>query len=405
MVVCAGGSHTKTGVPAAILITTDQIASVLPPTMLWLKPLLPYIKPIYLDAVTAFCAAEPPGFPDLTGIALGAVFAGGQVGASLVAAEAITQIALHYLWYAMCECISGTTPAPPAPPAAPTDLPTVNPTTVVNPGITTPCWDVTRQMFWSAMSGASMLGIVQPGGHTSIMPKPVPTRITVKLVNGTEGATQAQCSMDLQYIDSGGGILPGFTTGLLAPGATYNVTVIPPAAAASWAWTLQYSTAGIGGATPTNSVTVTITMWCAGQTPSNPNSPCCPPDPNLLGLLTRIQAQVDLIQRQSAPFGYVYGANHAGLTGHGSFAVSDLIGVSVDITAIPAHAGRIDGSPIEYFDLGFVTLGTADGYETSRRLDHEGTLMIPHQAGLFTSVGYTVPPGVTIAIRELVREP
>jgi hypothetical protein len=134
-------------------------------------------------------------------------------------------------------------------------------------------------------------------------------------------------------------------------------------------------------------------------------SPCCPPDPVSQSTLDAILQVVTLIQRQAAPFSYVVGTNHTALTGHGSFAVSGLIGVSVDVTTLPTSYGTRDGSPVELFDVGFVTLGTADGYEMSRRIDHDGALVLPPGAGVYTAVGYTLAPGVVVAIRELVREP
>ena len=114
---------------------------------------------------------------------------------------------------------------------------------------------------------------------------------------------------------------------------------------------------------------------------------------------------VTLIQRQAAPFGYVYGANHTALSGQGSISVADLIGVSVDVTTIPVGTSVEGGTPNQYFDLGYVTLGTTDGYSTSRRIDHDGTLFLPAAAGVFTTIGYTLGAGVVADIRELVREP
>lgn len=138
----------------------------------------------------------------------------------------------------------------------------------------------------------------------------------------------------------------------------------------------------------------------------NPNvNPCCPPDPTTQALLDAILAMVTLVQRQSAPFSYVYGDDHTGLTGNGSFGVSGILGVSVDVTTLPGNYGQDAGTPTQLYDVGFVTLGTADGYSTSRRIDHDGTLLLPPAAGAYTTVGYTLSPGVQVSIRELIREP
>jgi hypothetical protein len=114
---------------------------------------------------------------------------------------------------------------------------------------------------------------------------------------------------------------------------------------------------------------------------------------------------VTLIQRQAAPFAYVYGTNHTALSGSGALDVSGLIGCSVDVTTLPNSYGRAGGVPEELFGLGFVTLGTIDGYETSRHIDHDGTLFLPPGAGAYTKIGYSLSPGVVVSIRELVREP
>jgi hypothetical protein len=150
--------------------------------------------------------------------------------------------------------------------------------------------------------------------------------------------------------------------------------------------------------------TLQIQGFCTSS-PIGPSAGCCPPDPINQAILAQILDMVTLVQRQAAPFAYVYGANHTALSGHGSIAASGLIGVSVDVTTLPGSYGSRDGSPVELFDLGFVTLGTADGYETSRRIDHDGTLILPPQAGAFTAIGYSLSPGVVVAIRELIREP
>jgi len=52
-------------------------------------------------------------------------------------------------------------------------------------------------------------------------------------------------------------------------------------------------------------------------------------------------AMVTLIQRQAAPFGYVPGAIHAGLTGTGVIAIQGLIGCKVDITTLPTQLGDL----------------------------------------------------------------
>jgi len=121
-------------------------------------------------------------------------------------------------------------------------------------------------------------------------------------------------------------------------------------------------------------------------------------------MLDRILGMVTLIQRQQVPFAYVYGSNHTALSGDGELSVSGLLGVSVDVTTLPASYGVADGTPETHFGLGYINLGTDDGWTSARSIDHDGTLLLPSAAGVFTRIGYSLSAGVVVDIRELVRE-
>jgi hypothetical protein len=157
-------------------------------------------------------------------------------------------------------------------------------------------------------------------------------------------------------------------------------------------------------AATTDTIDATERQYCGGARPG-PLQPCCPPDAALSGRIDQILQLVTLVQRQIAPFGYVPGAAHPGLTGHGSFAVQGIIGVKIHLSATNLSGGLRDGSPQELFDQGFITLGTADGFEHSVRVDHQDQLVLPIAAGAFTVVGYSLEVGVTATITELRREP
>jgi hypothetical protein len=175
----------------------------------------------------------------------------------------------------------------------------------------------------------------------------------------------------------------------------YNIPIPAGAGYVVWEFTCT--------ANQTDTANARAQFFCNYQAPIA--VPCCPPDPALVAQVNQIYQMVTLIQRQSAPFGYVYGTNHAGLTGSGELTVADLIGVSVDVTTNPGYTGLIVGDPATIFKVGRVNLGTADGWTVSRDIDHDGSLVLPAQAGVFTKIGYTLNPGVVVAIRELVREP
>lgn len=410
MVVCTGGSHIKANVPEAITITWEYMASLLPAQLSALAPFMPYIKPVAINSVSAFCSVDPPGWPSLTGLTFAAVLAGGEVGAGLVVADALAQILLNSFWYGACECTSMTTPAPPTPPTLPT-IPSLNPPIVVQPPASGTCGrygpgtatlNLSTEMENLIPQGA----LTGPGSITfSSGAVPVPTGVKTYTLSIDPGPL---LSGGLHTLDVY--VVHWTAAGTFVKQDIYHANAgTPRVDTATVGTTVAFMTVNAngyndGGVAHAMTVSAALDFYCA-QTPLTPLSPCCPPDPLLEGILTQILNLVTLIQRQAAPFAYVYGANHTGLTGHGSFAVGQLLGVSVDVTTIPSWGGRIDGSPVEYFDLGFVTLGTADGYEVSRRIDHDGSLVLPPSAGAFTAVGYTLEPGVVVDIRELVREP
>jgi hypothetical protein len=158
------------------------------------------------------------------------------------------------------------------------------------------------------------------------------------------------------------------------------------------------------GTISTDTFDLDLNITCGGGCGSLA-APCCPPDPVLMGLVARLVNAVDLIQRQSVPFGYVPGTVHAGLTGSNVLAVQGLIGAKVDVTTLPAHFGVAAGTPAEHFDLGWLTWGTADGYPQSERIEHNPQLSLPARAGAFTDLAYNLAAGVVATITELKREP
>lgn len=124
-------------------------------------------------------------------------------------------------------------------------------------------------------------------------------------------------------------------------------------------------------------------------------------------VLNKLDALYDPIkatQRVAAPYGYVAGSVHAGLTGKGSFAVSGLLGLAVNVTAIPPGVGLEDGQVVTYFSLGRLALGTTDGNQRDRIISHQHQLFLdcPPSA---TSVAYSLRPGVVATITELKPEP
>jgi hypothetical protein len=79
--------------------------------------------------------------------------------------------------------------------------------------------------------------------------------------------------------------------------------------------------------------------------------------------------------------------------------------VRVDITGGLAALRSVGNLPPYYFGGGYITFGTADGYPSSYRLKHSTLLCMPPRCSAYTKVAYDLPPGVTVTITELVREP
>jgi len=118
---------------------------------------------------------------------------------------------------------------------------------------------------------------------------------------------------------------------------------------------------------------------------------------------TLIRNDVQLIQRQGVPFGYLAATAHAGLTGEGQITVEHLIGVSVEYTTIPSYLGVQLGVPDELLFLGRLNLGSDRGWERRIVLANSPSLVFPISAAI-TKIGYTFAPGIVATITELVRE-
>ncbi len=123
------------------------------------------------------------------------------------------------------------------------------------------------------------------------------------------------------------------------------------------------------------------------------------------GQVQLARADVQLIQRQSVPFGYIVSTVHAGLSGDGTISVQGLIGLAISVTTLPSRAGVLAGDPNVYFSLGWVNVGTADGWFSRQELRHNPQVIFPEDMGAVTLVGYSIPADVTVSITELVREP
>jgi len=340
--------------------------------------------------LSTFCPAGPAAFPTFTVADIEALLSPFPLPGYGVAFNKLKDFVDGLLWPVFCECSGGASTI-----GTPSAYPSGGPQQVPNPAPTVngPCITASQiAITQNAGSGPTFRGF----GNVDPTVTPRIGKVTT-VVSASTGNFNVTFEVRHQtFANATTGHTDTFTQGVGTTVHYFNVDPVYP----SWA---IYSTGAAG--TGNRTATVDIVYYCGDAAPGGAISPCCPPDPTTQAVLDRILGLVTVIQRQAAPFAYVYGSNHTTLTGHGSISVSGLLGVSVDVTTLPSSYGRATGTPEALFDLGYVTLGTADGYEKSRRIDADGTLFLPSHAGVYTTIGYTLSPAVEVSIRELVREP
>jgi hypothetical protein len=395
MSICASGaSRAKSTSAAAVVIDAAYIKSLLPAALVWLYDYLPAFERLELGNVGTFCASDPPTWTVPTSAELFSYLTGGPIGNALQVQGFIGDVARAYIWYQLCECTSGATPAAPAPPSPPANLPAVNPPGVVSLPNAAPCYS------------SSIAGVVVSNGATYSTGGPFwrgrsGTSVVFKLTNTVYSGAGCQIQFGLYWEQTYPSFSVLHTDGYtVLPGGSIQVTL------PVWAETDE-CTIHVVGSTGTGLSTGAwaADVYCGGAAPGLPQVPCCPPDPVLTARVDQILDMVTLIQRQSVPFGYVASTVHAGLTGSGALSVSGLLGCKVDMTTIPSSYGQSAGTPAEHFDLGFVTFGSPDGYPSSKRLEHQPTLFLPARCGAYTDLAYSLAPGVVATITELLREP
>lgn len=389
-----GPSGPLPGFGASLAMSASAVAALLNniPTP-WAVAAAAYVGLTSYELAT-FCDQDPPPLPDITAADYFALITLLSPIAHVTAVKKFQDLIAVYLWYKVCHCLSGPTPAPPPAPAAPPGVPVLNPPPVA-PVTPVPCAEFTVN--YNPISGL----------QTNASALPVWTGKDVTLVHLDFQQTQPAAPFNTIHYELQWTLTPtqSYSTVLrtdtfdLAGTVTFPLDIEPPIGANGLVVRETGTTAG--GAAST--LALHWQYFCAYARPGVPTPPC-PPDPQVLSLLDVILQMVKLIQRQKAPFAYVPGARHNGVTGSGQLNVQGLIGVSIILTTVPAYLGNIAGDPPELFDVGFVTVGTADGWHRSIRLDHNPTLVLPIE-GSETLIGYTLEPNVVADILELVREP
>jgi hypothetical protein len=111
-----------------------------------------------------------------------------------------------------------------------------------------------------------------------------------------------------------------------------------------------------------------------------------------------------LIQRYRVPFAYIKGAKHSNLSASGSFSIPRCIGVLVEVKARTSET-TLAGNPPYLWDVGWMSILTADGTIEERRLVRTTQLWFPQTMQDATTFGFFCTTGTVIDVTELYAEP
>lgn len=389
--LCNGGnSGPKLGVEAGVAYSSAKAAQLLETYgAAWAMEAIPFlVLPTLL--VNAFCQADPPGVPNFTTAEANALLQLNFTADFFSGLPKLGQLIQYLAWYDLCQCTSGS--LVPMGAAAPPP----NGTYVVHNPVPLPAahcgpiFQISSQENGSGNAAYGSAPLVYSGGETSasifvsIGASPAPTSTaTVTVVAGyadgtsetlvTINYTGAQVSQTFPVALKLG--LTGFVDNWIGLGGSGNV-----------GWFVK------------------ITTFCNGQPPVGTVTPCCPPDQVTQAQLNAILKLTTLIQRQIAPFGYVASTVHGNLQGNGELTVQGLLGVKVLPTSSLANYGHDGGDPDTLWLDSWINWGNADGWTAREFLRVSPHLSLPPAAGQFTKLGYSLAPGLTVSVTELVRE-
>lgn len=390
--VAGGPSAAKPGYASLLYIGPAAIGALFNniPTP-WAVAVAAYIGAITYDLST-FCTTDAPTLPTFTwpDDLLNAIQIADPV-AHVAAIKKFEDLAGYYFWSQFCQCTSGATPAPSAPPTGPGTSIDVNPYTT--------CLQMDTGVLPFPASGGP-IAVFPPGYNTTTglpaLALPVgATSVHVVTTSIVFGATHTGTRYRLNWRSNTALITPSAVIDV-ASGATDTRDVAVPVGATSWNLENSSGPGGVG----TDKSHMVLSFSCS----PDPTGGCCPPDPTIASTVAKTLELVTLLQRQLAPFATVHGAAHTGLSGAGQIAVSGLIGVAVDLTTTPGRVGLVAGDPDTVFDVGWINVGTADGWGPRHFITSDPFVLTP-VSGDVTLIGYSLPADVVATITELVREP
>lgn len=394
---CGGGpSAPIPGLAETIFVGPAAIGSLLNniPTK-WALPFAAYLGAKTYD-LSVFCLTDPPADPGLTAADFIAMLDFFNPLVNGPAYAKFQQYVDRWFWFQFCYCPGIAPPALPTPPTEPVGMPAVNPP-VNSPLPTAPCWD--KKILANVLVGFDN-GVspdICPTNNTPMSWSPNNATVNFTVNNDVAGASSIQ--MNLAWFTAGGSFIGNVRSATTAPGGSGTVSLARPSNGAIFFVDILW----VSG-TGSNTVSLELIMDCGNGAPTGYQTPCCPPDPVLAGTLQQLLGLVTLIQRQQVPFGYIAGTAHAGLINQGTIAVQGLIGAKVALTVLPGSYGRQLAEPTYLYDVGWWSVGTADGFVADRRIQSSAQLWFPDDMGAMTVIGYSLSPGVVATITELERE-
>lgn len=344
-----------------------------------------------------YCADDPPADPGFTA-ADAVALTSPMLGQPYVDAVAkFRDLVGHYLWYDLCQCVGGSTPAAPGPISAPTDMPTIDPPSVAPPVTSAACLTVHDGPVTNLTGGGTNWAI----GASAVR---IPTlakwyRLTVTQANVAGGGHQNLGESINWYNEYGQNLNSPAAQFFISQSGTTQVYDFPVDVRATH-WFAFHSFPGV---VTHDTLEATLEFFCTGDRPSTPTVTTTT-DPVAQAMLSTILQLVTLIQRQVAPFAAIDSGVHSGLTGEGSISVQGLIGCRVDLTTIPGYTGLQAGDTDAIFDAGWINWATEDATRPREFLVTSVMISTPPLAGLYTRISYSLNPGVVATITEMRRE-
>jgi hypothetical protein len=416
--ICGGGtSSPKSGV-------TDVMYGGAALSAYFAAKGIPYLSEValFLGLVPFFvssqCATDPLAMPTWTTADSTAILQL-QFGTAFTNALAkATAILYNFLWSDLCQCDVGPQPPPPVPPPPPAGLIIVNTTGTVE------CANALRTLTVNSVTGATygnydqMAGflptdgtsrnITADGAPNHLAYGIPPTITSVKFTSWPYINPNAGCHFQygntaaLIFYDAAGNFLGAnpCNTDAQLPSTVTTKTIAVGGSARYW-YIAATANAVVGCVFTGQQLTTQAQFFCGT---GGLSAPCCT-DPAVMSMLVAVIDQVNLIQRQAVPFAYVHGAVHGGLTNSGTLAATGLLGVLIQVTAYPPANRVIAGEPDYVYDLGWISIESADGFIDEVRLRNPTQVWAPRIAASATKIGYALRAGVTATITELDREP